>query len=110
MLDALIEVMVPAKDLVKSVEFYLALGYKLEHEEDWGMAILKHKSGGAKLALYKQDFFKEPALGYRSRDLDQVVDNLKCLNIELKSDDRANEPSRISFVDPSGLDITVFQG
>jgi catechol 2,3-dioxygenase-like lactoylglutathione lyase family enzyme len=102
------EVQLPAGDLEAMLRFYERLGYQVIARQPWGMARLQARSG-ATLTLYLRQFWPEAALAFESPDLPALKRELATLGLPLEEDSVGLEPPRLSFRDPSGNLIYVYQ-
>jgi catechol 2,3-dioxygenase-like lactoylglutathione lyase family enzyme len=108
-LGSFIEIQLPADDIEAMVSFYGQLGYKLASQQPWGAAQLTDNSG-ATVTLFLRKFWPETALAFKSTDLKALKSELKELGIQIEEDSVDLEPPRLSFRDPSGNLIYVYQG
>lgn len=108
-LGALIEAQLPADDLEQTVSFYEGMGFQVVLRQPWGLVQLR-QDGGATLTLYSRQFWQEAALAFESPDLQALRRELTEEGILLEEDSVDLEPPRLSFRDPSGNLIYVYQG
>jgi catechol 2,3-dioxygenase-like lactoylglutathione lyase family enzyme len=103
------EVQLPADDIEAMLSFYGQLGYKLTSQQPWGAAQLTDSSG-ATLTFFLRKFWPEAALAFKSADLKALKSELAEQSIQIEEDSVDLEPPRLSFRDPSGNLIYVYQG
>lgn len=108
-LGSFIEIQLPADNIEAMVSFYRQLGYQLASQQPWGAAQLTDHSG-ATITLFLRKFWPESALAFRSGDLKALKSELTGQNIQIEEDSVDLEPARLSFRDPSGNLIYVYQG
>ena len=108
-LGALVEAQLPADDIEQTVEFYRQLGFQIVAQQAWGMVQLR-QNAGATFTLFSRAFWPEGALAFESTDLRGLKLDLQEQDIPLEEDSVDLEPPRLSFRDPSGNLIYVYQG
>jgi catechol-2,3-dioxygenase len=107
-LGLLVEAQIPADDLEKTASFYVQSGFQIVAQQPWGMVQLA-SGRGITLTLYARKFWPEAALAFQSPDLPALKRELAQHGIPLEEDSIGLEPPRLSFRDPSGNLIYVYQ-
>jgi hypothetical protein len=107
-LGVFVEPQLPLDDPETTTAFYGQLGYGVTSRTSWGMIQLAD-SAGQTLTLFPRQFWPEAALAFHSPDLRALKLELIGLGIPIEEDSVDLEPPRLSFRDPSGNLIYVYQ-
>ena len=106
-IDAFLEVALPARDMQKSKEFYSSFGYEVINEQPWGMTSLMR--GNDRLTLFSEKFFKKAALGFTTKDMPVLMEQLGANAVEILEDDSKSEPARVVIADPGGNEMIIYE-